>query len=80
MTTDAHEADVEIVASVVADSVRFEDQPAVRVTFPGTGDRASGQITERRNIETPVRPGVTYRDVTVTTRISSRLRDAGFEP
>jgi hypothetical protein len=74
------DADVEIAASAVAGEVRFDAQPEVRVTFPGTGDRDSRQGTERANIDTPVRPGVVYRDVSVSTRISSRLRDAGSEP
>lgn len=76
---DGREADVEIVASATADEVRFEAQPEVRVTYPGTGDRESRQRTERRNIETPVEPGRTYRHVFVATRISSRLVDGGFE-
>jgi hypothetical protein len=76
---DAEEADVELVASAVADEVRFDAQPEVRVTFPGAGDRDSRQVTERTNIDGPVRPGVVHRQVSVSTRISSRLRDTGFE-
>jgi hypothetical protein len=72
----AHEADVEIVASATADELRFDTQPEVRVTFPGTGNRDSRQVTRRQNIDTPVQPGKTYRRVFVATRISSRLLDA----
>ena len=68
-------ADVEIVASAAADELGFHVQPEVRVSFPGTGARESQQITTRRNIDTPVQPGKTYRRVVVATRISSRLLD-----
>jgi len=72
----AHEADIEIVASAAADELRFDTEPEVRVTFPGTGDRDSRQVTRRENVDTPVQPGKTYREVFVVTRISSRLLDA----
>jgi hypothetical protein len=71
----AHEPDVEIVASAAADELRFDTQPEVRVSFPGTGNRDSRQVTRRQNIDTPVQPGKTYRRVLVATRISSRLLD-----
>jgi hypothetical protein len=68
-------ADVEIAACAAADELRFDSQPDVRVTFPGTGDRESRQVTRRHNIDTPVQPGKPYRRVFVATRISSRLLD-----
>jgi hypothetical protein len=68
-------ADVEIVASAAAEELRFHSVPAVRVSFPGTGERDSRQITTRRNIDTPVQPEKVYRRVVVTTQISSRLVD-----
>jgi len=68
-------ADVEIGASAAADELRFHVQPEVRVSFPGTGERDSRQVTTRENIDTPVQPGKTYRRVFVTTQISSRLLD-----
>jgi hypothetical protein len=73
-TDDAAEADVEIVASAAADELVFHTRPKVRVSFPGTGERDSEQVTRRQNIDTPVQPGKTYRAVRVATRISSRLR------
>jgi hypothetical protein len=73
---DAAAADVEIVASAAADELRFDTQPKVRVSFPGTGERDSHQVTRRQNIDTPVQPGKTYRAVHVATRISSRLLGA----
>jgi hypothetical protein len=68
-------ADVEIVASAAADELRFHSEPEVQVSFPGTGERDSRQVTVRRNIDTPVQPGKAYHRVVVTTRISSRLVD-----
>ena len=72
----APDADVEIVASAAADRLTFDAPPEVRVRFPGTGKRESRQQTRRRNVDTPVRPGKTYRRVFVATRISGRLLDA----
>jgi len=72
---DGPTADVEMVASAAADELRFHSEPEVRVSFPGTGERDSRQITSRRNIDTPVQPGKRYRRVVVTTQISSRLVD-----
>jgi hypothetical protein len=72
---DEPTADVEIIASAAADKLRFHSEPEVRVSFPGTGERDSRQITSRRNIDTPVQPGKRYRRVVVTTQISSRLVD-----
>jgi hypothetical protein len=65
--------DVEIVAGAAADELRFHSEPEVRVSFPGTGERESRQITTRRNIDTPLQPGKEYHRVVVTTQISSRL-------
>jgi hypothetical protein len=70
---DGPTADVEMVASAAADELRFHSEPEVRVSFPGTGERDSRQITSRTNIDTPVQPGKRYRRVVVTTQISSRL-------
>jgi hypothetical protein len=74
---DAPEPDVEIAASAAADELRFQARPEVRVSFPGTGQRNSHQVTKRQNIDTPVQPGRTYREVVVATRIASRLLGGG---
>ena len=68
-------ADVAIVASATADELRFLSRPHVHVRFHGTGQRESRQTTTRRNVDTPVRPGRTYKRVFAETRISSRMRD-----
>jgi hypothetical protein len=69
------EADVEILACAAARELRFDSEPTVTVRFPGTGERDSRQVTKRRNIDSPVQPGKTYRRLFVATRISSRLLD-----
>jgi hypothetical protein len=74
-TSRASDADVEIAASAAAAELRFETEPTVTVRFPGTGKRDSRQVTKRRNVDSPVQPGTTYRRVFATTRISSRLLD-----
>jgi hypothetical protein len=69
------ETDVEILASVAADELRFDTEPEVQVRFPGTGKRDPQQVTRRQNVDTPVQPGKTYRRVFAATRISNRLLD-----
>ena len=70
-----HEPDIEFVARVRADELRFDAEPGVEVRFPGSGERDSRQVTTRENIDKPIRPGKTYRRVFVATRISTRLLD-----
>jgi hypothetical protein len=72
---DPHEPDIEIVARVRADELRFDAEPEVQVRFPGSGKRDSRQVTTRKNIDKPIEPGKTYRRVFVATRISTRLLD-----
>jgi hypothetical protein len=75
ISVQPRQPDIEIVARVRADEVRFDAAPHVQVRFPGSGRRDSRQVTTRKNIDKPVRPGKTYRSVFVKTRISSRLLD-----
>ena len=72
---DPRQPDIEIVARVRADELRFGAEPEVQVRFPGSGKRDSRQVTTRKNIDKPVQPGKTYRRVFVATRISTRLAD-----
>jgi hypothetical protein len=73
------DADVELVASAAADQLRFDAQPEVQIRFPGTGKRDSHQVTERQNIDSPIRPGKTYRRVFARTRITSRVLEDGLD-
>ena len=72
---DPRQPDIEIVARVRADELRFDAEPEVQVRFPGSGKRDSRQVTQRKNIDKPIKPGKTYRRVFVATRISTRLLD-----
>jgi hypothetical protein len=72
---DPRQPDIEIVARVRADELRFDAKPEVQVRFPGSGKRDSRQVTRRKNIDKPIKPGKTYRRVFVATRISTRLLD-----
>jgi hypothetical protein len=65
--------DVAIIASASADELRFETQPDTGTRFPGTGERDSEQATTKRNVDSPVEAGRTYRRVVAETRISSRI-------
>ena len=68
-------ADVAIDASVTAKELRFQAQPEVRTRFPGRGQRECRQTTKRKNVDSPVQPGKTYRRVFAMTLICSRLLD-----
>ena len=61
------EPDVEITAAATARRLRFGRRPRVST-------HADESETERANLPTPVRPGVTYRGVRAATRLASRLR------
>jgi hypothetical protein len=70
---DPRQPDIEIVARVRADELRFDAEPEVEIRFPGSGKRESRHVTRRTNIDKPIVPGKTYRRVFVATRISTRL-------
>ncbi|HEX6184569.1 MAG TPA: hypothetical protein VFZ44_11855 [Pyrinomonadaceae bacterium] len=68
-------ADVSITARVTADSLRFEKVPNPRVEFTGKPERVTVWEAERENLPRPVQPGVTYRNVGITLRITSVFAD-----
>ncbi|HEX8722040.1 MAG TPA: hypothetical protein VF736_15505, partial [Pyrinomonadaceae bacterium] len=68
-------ADLSITARVTADSLRFEKVPNPRVEFTGQPARQTAWEAERENLPRPVRPGVTYRDIGITLRITSVFAD-----
>ena len=69
------DADLSITARVTADSLRFEKVPNPRVEFTGRPARDTVWEAERENLPRPVQPGVTYRDVGITLRITSVFAD-----
>lgn len=78
-TTRAEESeaqpDLSITARVTADSLRFEKVPNPNVEFTGKPRRETGWESERQNLPQQVRPGVTYRDIGITLRITSVFAD-----
>jgi hypothetical protein len=67
--------ELELVATVRAKALRFEEVPQVSVAFTGSGRRRTTWKTERVNL--PMRPeaGVTYRDVQVRLTITSGVEE-----
>jgi hypothetical protein len=65
--------ELELVASVKAKALKFDEVPKVNVVFKGSGARRTVWKTERVNL--PLRPqaGVTYRDVEVRLTITSDI-------
>jgi hypothetical protein len=66
-------ADIEFVASVQADELRFDEPPETDVRFFGEPGHESASGSDRTNLPEKVEPGVTYRNVRVDYRLASRL-------
>jgi hypothetical protein len=72
---DDSSADLSITAHVTADSLRFEKVPNPRVEFTGRPKRETVWEAERENLPPEVQPGVTYRNIGITLRITSVFAD-----
>jgi len=70
---DDEVADVELLTGVRAKSLRFGVVPETEVSFEGEPGERSSSKTERENLPDEVKPGVTYRDVTVRWQARSRI-------
>jgi hypothetical protein len=68
-----HPADIELLATVRADELRFDHPPETEVRFFGEPGHESASGSDRTNLPEKVEPGVTYRDVRVDYRLASRL-------
>jgi hypothetical protein len=68
-----HSADIELLATVQADELRFDEAPETEVRFFGEPGHESASGSDRTNLPEKVEPGVTYRDVRVDYRLASRL-------
>ena len=77
-----HSADIELLASVQANQLRFDERPQTEVRFFGEPGHESASGSDRTNLPARVVPGVTYRDVRVDYRLASRLSvgDGGAWP
>lgn len=69
------QSDLSITARVTADSLRFERVPNPKVEFTGKPRRETVWESERQNLPQQVQPGVTYRDIGITLRITSVFAD-----
>jgi hypothetical protein len=72
---EAQAADVAIIVNLTAKELRFDAVPNPTVEFL---DKAKSQTiwqTERFNLPDEVQPGVTYRNIGIRLKITSRLAD-----
>lgn len=67
--------ELELVATVRAKALRFDEVPKVDVLFRGNGKRKTVWKTERVNLPLRPQPGVTYRDVQVRLTVTSDLEE-----
>lgn len=68
-------ADISFTATVRARELKFEAVPDVKVEFTGSLKRDTAWEAEREKLPRPVEPGVTYRDIGVTLKITSAFAD-----
>lgn len=68
-------ADLSITGRVTAAEVRFEKVPNTRVDFTGKPERVTVWEADRENLPPQVQPGVTYRNIGITLRITSVFAD-----
>lgn len=73
--SDTSQDDVLILVNVTAKELRFDAVPNTTVEFPGKPRRTTIWLTQRQNLPEKVEPGVTYRDIGIQLRISSRFAD-----
>ena len=67
--------DILILANITAKELRFDAVPNTKVDFPGTHKRTNIWVTQRQNLPDQVKPGVTYHDVGLQLRISTRFAE-----
>ena len=75
LNSDASKDDILILVNLTAKELRFDTVPDPKVEFPGTRHRSTIWVTQRQNLPDKVEPGVTYRDIGIQLRISSRFAD-----
>ena len=67
--------ELELVATVRAKSLRFDQVPTADVLFRGTGRRKTVWKTERVNLPVNPEPNVTYHDVQVRLTVTSDIEE-----
>jgi hypothetical protein len=65
--------ELELVATVRAKTLVFDEVPHVDVVFHGSGQRKTVWKTERVNLPAKPEPGVVYRDVVVRLTVTSDI-------
>lgn len=73
MTEGHDQPDIDFIAVVEAEELRFSEAPESRVEFFGTPDRDSASGSERWGLPRGVENEVTYRHVRVDYRIRSQI-------
>jgi hypothetical protein len=73
--SDTSKDDILILVNIKAKELKFDIVPNTTVEFPGTRHRSTIWVTQRQNLPEKVEPGVTYRDIGIQLRISSRFAD-----
>ena len=72
---DVEAADIAIIANITAEELRFEAVPNVSVEFLDKSKNQTIWQTERFNLPDKLEPGVTYRNIGIRLKITSRLAD-----
>ena len=72
---DVEAADVALIANVTIEELRFDAVPNPTVEFLGKPKTSNIWHADRFNLPDQVQPGVTYRNVGIRLKITSRLAD-----
>ena len=75
VSDDVGKDDILILVNLTADELIFDTVPNTTVEFPGKPGRTTVWVTQRQNLPDKVEPGVTYRNIGIQLRISSRFAD-----
>ena len=72
---DVEAADIAIIANITAEELRFEAVPNTSVEFLDKSKNQTIWETQRFNLPDKLEPGVTYRNIGIRLKITSRLAD-----
>ncbi|HKP45014.1 MAG TPA: hypothetical protein VJT50_00315 [Pyrinomonadaceae bacterium] len=72
---DVQDADVAIIANITAKELRFDAVPNPTVEFLGKDKSKTVWHADRYNLPDKIEPGVTYRNIGIRLKITSRLAD-----
>jgi hypothetical protein len=72
---DVQEADVAIIANITAKELRFDVVPDSTVVFFDKPNNQTIWQADRYNLPDKIEPGVTYRNIGIRLKITSRFAD-----